>query len=89
MEWGEPDTSTEKTGPSGSPRRGRARRKEVGVLYCWIWGNWVVKTGGIEAELGMGTKSVEMGYLRFWKSGGELRRERLKSWRPEGLGLEY
>lgn len=88
MEWGGPDIHSEKTGPLGHPR-GKGQEHRCCCSLKLDLGNWVMKTGSLEVELGWALEALEMGYLRAWESGAGVRKESLKNWRLEGLGLKY
>lgn len=61
MKWGEPDISSEKMGPSGHPQGAQGERARSVGRCCSLkldLGNWVMKTGSLEVELGLGIRSV-------------------------------
>lgn len=61
MKWGEPDISSEKMGPSGHPQGAQGGKGQERRCCCSLkldLGNWVMKTGSLEVELGLGIRSV-------------------------------
>lgn len=80
--------AAKRRGPSGHPGGGEGQEHRCCCSLKLDLGNWVMKTGSLEVELGWALEALEMGYLRAWESGAGVRKESLKNRRLGGLGLK-